>query len=72
MTPLAKYLFDNSLTIKEFSEKLSVVLGGRKVSVRTVENWTQGRSMPRKAMLEAIGKVTDKAVSADSFVGGVD
>lgn len=65
---LAQYMLSKSMKDKDFLAAITPYLRGKRVSERTVENWRQGRSMPRKAALEAIRAATGGEVMPNDFL----
>lgn len=65
---LRQWLSDNSLTAPEFCQLLAGQMGKKYVSLNTVENWVQERSLPRRDALKAISAVTAGQVTANDFV----
>jgi hypothetical protein len=57
----------NSLTSHDFSVKIASQLGRNYFSLKTVEGWIHGRTIPRRDVMAAIVAVTNGMVTANDF-----
>lgn len=68
---LSEYIQANSMTSKSFLSALEPFLNGRKLSLRTVESWRQGKSLPHGTYIKAVSELTENQVTYADFVSGL-
>lgn len=67
-TKFERWLRENRYTDPQFAAAMAKQLQISQFSPRTVEKWRLGLATPRKPSMLAIMKITDGAITADSFI----
>lgn len=66
--PLSKWIAANCNSTRIFRDLVQSELGVRELSIYTVDQWRNGRRIPRPKAMLAIMKVTKNEITANDFL----
>lgn len=66
--PLSKWIAAHCNSTRIFRDLVQEELGGKPISIYTVDQWRAGRRIPRPEAMLAIMKVTDNEITANDFL----
>lgn len=66
--PLSKWISENCNSTSIFRDLVQEALGVKYLSIYTVDQWRNGRRIPRPEAMLAIMKVTNNQITANDFL----